>query len=123
MCGWKDGKISRVRAAGTRSWNGAAVKPDQVIDAGGCIVAPGLVDVHVHFRDPGFTYKEDLQTGSAAAAAGGFTTVVCMANTKPVVDCPEVLDDILKRAKELPIHVKQVSAVSKNFERQGTGGF
>ena len=47
------------------------------------IAAPGLIDVHVHFRDPGFTYKEDLQTGSAAAAAGGFTTVVCMANTKP----------------------------------------
>ena len=91
-------------------------EPEQVIDASGCIVAPGLVDVHVHFRDPGFTYKEDLETGSAAAAAGGYTTVVCMANTKPVVDCPEVLDDILKRAEALPIHVKQVSAVSKNFE-------
>ena len=58
---------------------------EQVIDASGMIAAPGLIDVHVHFRDPGFTYKEDLQTGSAAAAAGGFTTVVCMANTKPVV--------------------------------------
>ena len=97
-------------------WNGGGWEPEQVIDASGCIVAPGLVDVHVHFRDPGFTYKEDLETGSAAAAAGGYTTVVCMANTKPVVDCPEVLDDILKRAKALPIHVKQVSAVSKNFE-------
>ena len=51
---------------------------EQVIDASGMIAAPGLIDVHVHFRDPGFTYKEDLQTGSAAAAAGGFTTVVCM---------------------------------------------
>ena len=50
---------------------------EQVIDASGMIAAPGLIDVHVHFRDPGFTYKEDLQTGSAAAAAGGFTTVVC----------------------------------------------
>lgn len=90
--------------------------PFQEIDAAGCIVAPGLVDVHVHFRDPGFTYKEDLETGSAAAAAGGFTTVVCMANTKPVVDSPEILSDILKRSEALPIHVKQVSAVSKNFE-------
>lgn len=109
-------------------------KPDEVIDASGCIVAPGLVDIHVHFRDPGFTYKEDLETGSAAAAAGGFTTVVCMANTKPIVDHPEVLVDILERAKKLPIHVKQVSAVSKNFEgkelvdfeemaRQGACGF
>ena len=63
---------------------------EQVIDASGMIAAPGLIDVHVHFRDPGFTYKEDLQTGSAAAAAGGFTTVVCMANTKPVVDSVDI---------------------------------
>ena len=86
------------------------------LNAEGCVVAPGLVDVHVHFRDPGFTYKEDLETGSRAASAGGFTTVVCMANTKPIVDTPEVLQDILERAKSLPIHVKQASAVSKNFE-------
>ena len=86
------------------------------LNADGCIAAPGLVDVHVHFRDPGFTYKEDLETGSHAAAAGGFTTVVCMANTKPIVDTPEVIQDILKRAENLPIHVKQVSAVSKGFE-------
>lgn len=88
----------------------------EVTDASGCVVAPGLVDVHVHFRDPGLTYKEDLETGSHAAAAGGFTTVVCMANTKPIVDCPEVLQDILERAKSLPIHVKQASAVSKGFK-------
>ena len=60
---------------------------ERIIDAKGKIVAPGLVDVHVHFRDPGLTYKEDLISGAAAAAAGGYTTVVCMANTKPVVDC------------------------------------
>ena len=64
------------------------------LNAEGCVVAPGLVDVHVHFRDPGFTYKEDLETGSRAASAGGFTTVVCMANTKPIVEtidepCPK----------------------------------
>ena len=67
---------------------------EQVIDASGMIAAPGLIDVHVHFRDPGFTYKEDLQTGSAAAAAGGFTTVVCMANTKPVVDSVDIYKEI-----------------------------
>lgn len=89
---------------------------DQIIDAKGCIVAPGLIDVHVHFRDPGFTYKEDLETGSQAAAAGGFTTVVCMANTKPVVDTPEVLQEILERAKSLPIRVLQASAVSKGLK-------
>ena len=91
-------------------------KAEEVIDANGCIVAPGLVDVHVHFRDPGLTYKEDLVSGSRAAAAGGFTTVVCMANTKPIVDRTEVLDDILGRAKSLPIHVKQVAAVSRGFQ-------
>ncbi len=58
----------------------------EVIDATGLVVAPGLMDAHVHFRDPGLTYKEDIETGAAAAARGGFTTVVCMANTKPVVD-------------------------------------
>lgn len=89
---------------------------EQVIDASDCIVAPGLIDVHVHFRDPGFTYKEDLQTGAAAAAAGGFTTVVCMANTKPVVDSVDILQDIQKRCGQLPIKVLQAGAVSKGFQ-------
>lgn len=86
---------------------------EQVIDASGMIAAPGLIDVHVHFRDPGFTYKEDLQTGSAAAAAGGFTTVVCMANTKPVVDSVDIYKEIEDRCEQLPIKVWQAAAVSK----------
>lgn len=72
----------------------------KIIDADGMIVAPGLVDTHVHFRDPGFTYKEDIVTGAAAAARGGFTTVVCMANTKPAVDNEETLQYIQKRVKQ-----------------------
>ena len=62
---------------------------EQVTDAAGLTVAPGLIDTHIHFRDPGFTYKENIHTGSQAAAAGGFTSVICMANTSPVVDNTE----------------------------------
>ena len=89
---------------------------EKVIDAKGKIVAPGLVDVHVHFRDPGLTYKEDLETGANAAAAGGYTTVVCMANTKPVVDSAETLSGIIERAEKLPIHVLQAAAVTKGLK-------
>ncbi len=87
----------------------------EIIDANGLILAPGFIDVHVHFRDPGQTRKEDLVTGSKAAAAGGFTTVICMANTIPKVDNVDTLTDILERTKELPIHVLQASAVTKSF--------
>lgn len=83
-----------------------------VLDATNLIVAPGLIDNHVHFRDPGFTHKETLKTGANAAKAGGFTTVVCMGNTKPCVDNVEVLQDIQKRAESLPIHVLQTANVT-----------
>ena len=88
---------------------------ERVIDARGKVVAPGLVDIHVHFRDPGLTYKEDITTGAAAAAAGGFTTVVCMANTKPVVDSVDTLTELLGRMRQLPIHVHSAAAVTKGF--------
>ncbi|SFG27255.1 dihydroorotase [Lachnospiraceae bacterium C7] len=88
----------------------------EVIDANGKIVAPGLVDVHVHFRDPGLTYKEDIHTGSSAAACGGFTTVVCMANTKPSIDSAEILTDLINREKELPINVLNTANVTKKMQ-------
>ena len=87
-----------------------------VIDAAGLVVAPGLVDTHVHFRDPGFTQKEDIFTGAAAAARGGFTTVVCMANTKPVVDNVETLLQNQKKGEQTGIHVLQAAAITHDLK-------
>lgn len=87
----------------------------KIIDAKGYIVSPGLIDVHVHFRDPGFTYKEDILTGAKSAARGGFTTVVCMANTKPVVDNVQTLNYVNEKAKEACINVLQVGSITKSF--------
>ncbi len=77
----------------------------RVVDAEGLLVAPGLVDVHVHFRDPGFTEKEDIYTGAKAAAKGGFTSVVMMANTKPAIDSVDTLEYVLNKGKETAINV------------------
>lgn len=90
----------------------------QVIDASGKVVAPGLVDIHVHFREPGQTHKEDIHTGALAAAAGGFTTVVMMANTTPTISDVETLNEVLDSAAKEAIHVKTVATVTKNFDGQ-----
>ena len=86
------------------------------IDLNGQVVAPGLVDVHVHFRDPGFTHKEDIHTGAAAAAKGGFTSVVLMANTKPAVDNPETLAYVLDKGKETGIHIDTCANVTRGLQ-------
>ena len=86
------------------------------INAEGLLVAPGLVDVHVHFRDPGFTAKEDINTGAAAAAKGGVTTVVLMANTKPTVDSEETLKYILDKGAKTGIHVTTCANVTMGMQ-------
>lgn len=86
---------------------------DRILEAEGCFVMPGFVDLHVHFRDPGFTYKEDIASGAAAAARGGVTTVCAMPNTKPAVDTVETLEYVKEQARKANlIHVEQVSAVT-----------
>ena len=86
---------------------------DQVIDAKGFMVCPGLVDMHVHLRDPGLTYKEDIFTGTMAAARGGVTSLVCMANTSPVLDSPEQITYVKETAaKACGVNVYPVGAVS-----------
>lgn len=86
---------------------------ERVIDAGGCYVMPGFIDLHVHLRDPGLEYKETLETGGKAAARGGVTTVCAMPNTKPVVDTGEKVAEIHKRAlSESPVNIIQIGAVT-----------
>ncbi|MCD6319954.1 MAG: dihydroorotase [Candidatus Desulfofervidaceae bacterium] len=89
----------------------------EIIDAQNKIVCPGLIDVHVHLREPGFEYKETIETGVKAAVAGGFTAVCCMANTNPVNDNQEITRYIFKKAKELCLaRVYPIGAVSKGLE-------
>ena len=102
----EDGQVAAIGA-------GLEDSEAQVVEAAGMAVAPGLIDMHVHFRDPGFTYKEDIISGSNAAAHGGFTTVTCMPNTKPTVDCPEMIAYVLERSKQgSGVNVLPIGAVS-----------
>lgn len=99
-------------------------KDVEIIDAFKKIVMPSFIDLHVHFRDPGFTYKEDLKTGSLAALRGGFTTVNTMANTNPICDSLEIYEDIMKRQKDLNLlDINQIVAVTKNFDGKNLTDF
>jgi dihydroorotase len=106
----EDGRVAEVADALE------AVADAEVIDAQGLWVAPGFVDLHAHLREPGQEYKEDIASGGRAAAAGGFTSVCCMANTNPVNDDPSVTDYILDRArKDSPVRVLPVAAATKGL--------
>lgn len=89
---------------------------DQIIDGRGLIAAPGLVDMHVHLRDPGFTYKEDIYSGCKSAVAGGVTSLLAMPNTKPTTDSPEIVEYIIDKAKSANANVYVCASISKNLE-------
>ena len=112
----QDGKIVKIASEITEE--GA-----ESIDASGLVVAPGLVDIHVHFREPGQTHKEDIHTGALAAAAGGFTTVVMMANTSPTISDVETLQEVLQSAAKEKINVKTVATITKDFNGQDLTDF
>ena len=103
-----DGKISKLGKPGSLPANGS-----KVIDAAGMFVVPGLIDMHVHLREPGFEYKETIATGTAAAKAGGFTSVCCMPNTNPVNDNRSVTDFIFAQARSASARVFPIGAITK----------
>lgn len=106
----EDGAIAAIERGGKPDTAGA-----ETIDASGLLVSAGFIDMHVHLRDPGFTHKEDIASGTRSAARGGFTTIACMPNTRPVTDTPETVRYILdKAAREGVVNVLPIAAITKN---------
>ncbi len=105
----EDGKVSKI---------GEHLSADgvEVVDGTGLVAAPGLVDMHVHLRDPGLTYKEDVFTGCRAAAAGGVTSLLAMPNTKPAMDTPETVRELLERAKTADAAVYTAACITKGLQ-------
>ncbi len=109
----EEGKVAEI---GEHLQEKYKVEEMDVLDAAGLIVAPGLVDIHSHFRDPGFTYKEDILSGGRAAARGGYTSIVLMANTKPAVDNGETLRYVLEKGRETGIHIHTCATVTMGMQ-------
>ncbi|MGN7455030.1 dihydroorotase [Paenibacillus pasadenensis] len=107
----EDGRIAEIKAG-----DAPAAAGEGVLDARGRLVSAGFIDMHVHLRDPGFEHKEDIVTGTASAAAGGFTTIACMPNTRPSIDTPETVRYVIDKAREQGNGVKVLpyAAISKN---------
>lgn len=115
--GWDQVSVDLLVRDGVIAAIGSSLSADaRVILADGCHLLPGLVDIHVHLREPGQTYKEDIKSGCRAAAAGGVTSVACMPNTSPVCDCPEVLGEILAKAKDADARVYPVAAITSSLD-------
>ena len=107
----RDGKITELSGSLTAS------NDEKEVDAGGALVSPGWMDMHVHLREPGFEHKETIETGTNAAAFGGFTAVACMPNTRPPIHTRDVVEYIKGKAESLPVDVYPIACVSK--ERKG----
>src|SRR6202158_347825 len=103
----RDGRVAEVAAP-----NKIRSSADKTFDARGLIVAPGFIDLHVHLREPGQSYKESIATGTAAAAAGGFTSVCCMPNTSPVVDSPEWVAWLQQPERAAMVNVFPIAAAT-----------
>ena len=103
----RDGRVAELAAP-----NKIRSSADKTFDARGLIVAPGFIDLHVHLREPGQSYKESIATGTAAAAAGGFTSVCCMPNTSPVVDSPEWVTWIQQPERAAVVNVFPIAAAT-----------
>ncbi len=104
-----DGTIARIAP-------GLPLDKAERFDLRGAVAAPGFCDMHVHLREPGFEYKETIETGCLAAATGGFTAVACMPNTRPAIDHAEVVWSILRKALPLPVDVHPIGAITRNRE-------
>lgn len=106
-----DGVIEKLAEAGSEGSRPA----DQTIDAGGKLVTPGFIDMHVHLREPGYEHKETIETGSRSAAKGGFTTIACMPNTRPVIDTPETIELVKSKAEAAGlVNVLSYAAITKS---------
>ena len=112
-----DGKITAVEAdIDVQAYASSDGSEPDIYDCEGLIIGPGLVDTHVHFRDPGFTHKEDIFTGASAAARGGVTSVIMMANTKPAIDNIETLSYVLEKGRGTDIHVYSAATITKGLK-------
>ncbi len=112
-----DGVIAAIAGEGASPAPFAEGEAERIINAEGCLVTPGLIDMHVHLREPGEEYKETIATGIRAAAAGGFTSICCMPNTRPVNDCPEVSTFIGSQARRADsVRVFPVGAISRGLQ-------
>ncbi|CAH1208867.1 MULTISPECIES: dihydroorotase [Paenibacillus] len=111
----KEGKIAKIADVEDAAIMQAEREADAVTDAAGKLVIPGLIDMHVHLREPGFEHKETIETGARSAAKGGYTTIACMPNTKPVTDNPDTVKLVLDKAKEAGlVKVLPYAAITKN---------